>query len=230
MVAAGEGCLIDLDLRLNGLLAILRVVRLPDGGVVLVSWTHIGGDHKNKQLNTGVLGGSSDQRLAIWLPIADARWYLRRCYNSPVGRALATLADLARAHIAVLELFQQRLEQAQHAAHASKVANVQSWKKVFTAKETFPAQLMRRLANVTEGDWVPLDDRREQAAREEQERQERKRAREEKQIQERHAQQQNEERLREGGARRSTRLAVRTVVCPRSLTHVRTGAAQPGHR
>jgi hypothetical protein len=68
VVAAGEGQLVDLDLRINAALASLAPVALPDGGTVRVSLTHIGVDHKNKQLNTGLLGGSSTQRQPMCLP------------------------------------------------------------------------------------------------------------------------------------------------------------------
>lgn len=87
---------------MNWVLASMTTVMLPDGGVVSVSLTHIGGDHKNKQLNTGLLGGSSRQRHAMRVPIADARRYLRFAYNTDPEGELATVADLCKRHLSAL--------------------------------------------------------------------------------------------------------------------------------
>lgn len=210
MVAAGEGCLVDLDLQVNSILANLPPVQLPDGGSVEVLFTHIGGDHKNKQLNTGLLGGSSDQRQGMRLPIPSASNYLCIAYNSTVDGELASLADLAKAHIRALELFQELLEQAKQMRHNKKMDDVQAWQRIYapSTAETLGRQVVRQLERVQQNpdmEWRSVYERLEEDAENERAKAERRCAREEKQKEERRKREANEKALVEAGARRSER-------------------------
>ncbi len=216
VVATGEGCLIDLELRLNGTLAALRTVELPGGGTVQVSFTHIGGDFKNKQLVTGLLGGSSNQRQPAFLPIGDARLYHLRAYLGAVDATVATVGALATAHRQVLQEMDMLVAQARRKAHAARAVEVQTAQRVFGAgKAVQPEQLQRQLARVARFtdaenglEWQPLDERVADEVRAEKEKEAWRRAQHERQQSVKRARLENERNLVANGARRSVRLHV----------------------
>lgn len=137
VVRAKEAALIDIDFFRNSLLATFGSVPIAGDGSVQLSFSHIGGDWKNKQSHCGVRGGSTTARSATVLPVADAALYMTRAYQSYPDSKLATHAELAMCYVEALDLFAAIVDElsdnALQLADASR--NTRTWHRPFRTQE-----------------------------------------------------------------------------------------------
>ena len=153
MFRGGEASFVDVEFRLISILAMLQHQQA--GGVRCVV-SSIGGDHKNKQSQGGVAGGSSEYRVALVLPLPQASKFRQTAYQSQKDGKLASLAELALRYKTAICLFQEKVAKAE-LERVKKVCNMKKWYPHFqpVSGDALWTELQRVAAEEMHGESVP---------------------------------------------------------------------------